>query len=69
MPEDKNIETNLFEEYKNRIFYPSKNEINHNKRARSAKLRYAIRSKNKFEHPQDLIKKFKKYLDLEAINA
>ena len=69
LPEDKNIETNLFEEYKNHIFYPSKNEINHNKRARSAKLRYAIRSKNKFEHPQDLIKKFKKYLDLEAINA
>ena len=38
-------------------------------RSRSAKLRYAIRSKNKFSNPHDLIKKFKIYLDLEAINV
>ena len=36
---------------------------------RSAKLRFAVRSKNKFEYPEDLIKKFKKYLDCEAINV
>ena len=69
LPEDKNLETNLFEDYKNQVFLPTKKEINCNKRARSAKLRYAIRSKNKFKHPEDLIKKFKKYLDLEAVNA
>jgi len=69
LPEDKNLETNLFEDYKNQVFLPTKKEINCNKRARSAKLRYAIRSKNKFKHPEDLIKKFKKYLNLEAVNA
>ena len=69
LPENKFIETALFEEYKNKILLPSKNEINRNRRSRSAKLRFAIRSKNKFEHPTDFIKKFKKYLDLEAINV
>jgi|TARA_B100001093_G_scaffold500487_1_gene551008 16S rRNA (cytosine1402-N4)-methyltransferase len=69
LPENRFIETALFEEYKNKILLPSKNEIIKNRRSRSAKLRFAIRSKNKFEHPVDLIKKFKKYLDLEAINA
>ena len=33
------------------------------------KLRFAIRSKNKFEYPEELIKRFKKYLDLEATNV
>ena len=69
LPENKVTETALFEEYKNKILLPSKNEINRNRRSRSAKLRFAIRSKNKFEHPTDFIKKFKKYLDLEAINV
>jgi len=69
LPENKFIETALFEEYKNKILLPSKNEINKNRRSRSAKLRFAIRSKNKFKHPVDFIKKFKKYLDLEAIDA
>ena len=54
---------------RNRVFRPSKEEVNQNNRSRSAKLRFAIRSKNKFEHPKELIKKFKKYLDLEAINV
>ena len=48
---------------------PSKKEIELNNRARSAKLRFAVRSNNKFEYPQDLIKKFKRFLDLEAINV
>ena len=26
-------------------------------------LRFAVRSKNKFEYPEELIKKFKKFLD------
>ena len=69
LPESKDIDTSLFEEYKNRILRPSNKEINQNNRSRSAKLRFAIRSKNNFEYPIDLIKKFKKYLDLESINV
>ena len=59
----------LFEEYKNKILRPSKNEIEQNYRSRSAKLRFAIRSNNKFEFPKNFIKKFKRYLDLEALNV
>ena len=69
LPDKDYSQTALFEEYKNKALKPSKNEINQNNRSRSAKLRYAIRSKNKFIHPNELIKKFKKYLDLEAVNA
>ena len=69
MPENKIMETALFDEYKNKIFRPSKKEIEQNNRSRSAKLRFAIRSNNKFEYPKELITKFKKYLDLEAINV
>ena len=69
MPEKKLNDHYLFEEYKNKVYRPSKKEINNNIRSRSAKLRFAIRSKHKFEHPRDLTKKFKKYLDLEAINV
>ena len=59
----------LFEEYKNKVLKPSKKELEINNRARSAKLRFAIRSSSKFEYPDDMVKKFKKYLDLEAINV
>ena len=69
LPESKVIDTSLFEHYKNRILRPSNEEINQNNRSRSAKLRFAIRSKNNFEYPIDLIKKFKNYLDLESINV
>ena len=54
---------------KNKTFRPSKKEIEHNGRSRSAKLRFAVRSKNIFVQPSGFIKKFKKYLDLEAINV
>ncbi len=69
LPENKFSETLLFEEYKNKVIRPSQQEIENNIRSRSAKLRFAIRNKNKFEFPKNLIKKFKKYLDLEAINV
>ena len=69
LPENKFSEKALFVEYKNKLLRPSKQEIIKNSRSRSAKLRFAIRSKNKFEYPLDLKKKFKKYLDIEAINA
>ena len=69
LPETKVPDTALFEQYKNKILRPSNYEVNKNYRSRSAKLRFAIRSKNKFEYPFDLIKKFKNYLDLESIDV
>ena len=69
LPENKATNAILFDEYKNKVFRPSKDEVEQNNRSRSAKLRFAIRSSNDFEYPKDVIKKFKKYLDLEAINA
>ena len=69
LPENKVNEIVLFEEYKNNVLRPSESEINQNNRSRSAKLRFATRSKNKFEYPSNLIIKFKKYLNLEAINV
>ncbi len=68
-PENKIPKKNLFDNYKNKVLRPSKQEIVQNNRSRSAKLRFAIRSKDEFEYPEDLKKKFKKYLDLEAINV
>ena len=69
MPETEVFGTALFEQYKNKILRPTNREIIQNNRSRSAKLRFAIRSKNDFEYPNDLIKKFKNYLDLESINV
>jgi len=68
-PENKIDENTLFDDYKNKVFRPSKKEIIVNSRSRSAKLRFAIRSGNNFKYPKDLIEKFKKILDLEAINV
>ena len=59
----------LFSEYKNKVLRPSEKEIELNSRSRSAKLRFAIRSEQKFRYPKNLIKKFKKYLELESINV
>lgn len=69
IPESQTVDLSLFNEYKNKVFRPSHKEVKYNNRSRSAKLRFATRSNNKFEHPKDLIKKFKKLLDLESINV
>ena len=69
LPDKKITDLYLFDEYKNKVFRPTEKEIDINNRSRSAKLRFAIRSRNKFEYPNDLIKRFKKILDLEAINV
>ncbi len=69
LPDEKIIESALFDEYKNKILRPSKKEKNQNNRSRSAKLRFATRSNNKFKYPEELNKKFEKYLNLEAINV
>ncbi len=68
-PENRETSFFLFDKYKNRIFKPSESEIAKNSPSRSAKLRFAVRSKNKFVHPNDLEKKFQKYLDLESSHA
>ena len=68
-PENKDIDISLFDKYKNKIFKPSNIEIIKNPPSRSAKLRYATRSKNKFIYPHELVNKFKKYLDLERSNV
>tara|TARA_B100000963_G_scaffold356447_1_gene376581 strand:+ start:2174 stop:3184 length:1011 start_codon:yes stop_codon:yes gene_type:complete len=69
LPENKIEKTFLFEEYKNKVIRPSKEELNKNRRSRSAKLRFAVRSKNKFKYPEELITKFKRYIDLERIGV
>ena len=67
-PEREINDSSLFDEYKNNVIRPSKKEIEQNNRSRSAKLRFAVRSKNKFSFPDGLLEKFKKYLALESIN-
>ena len=64
MPENKVNELALFEDYRNKVILPSKKEIYQNSRSRSAKLRFAIRSRNNFKNPEELTKKFKRYIDL-----
>ncbi len=68
-PDFKEKDTSLFEAYKNDFLIPTNKEILENRRSRSAKLRYATRSKNKFQYPNKLIIKFKKYLDLESVHV
>ena len=69
LPEN-NIGTfSLFENYKNKAYRPSQKEISNNSRSRSAKLRFAVRNKNEFEYPKEFIKKFKRYIDLEATHV
>ena len=66
LPENNNIDPILFEKYKNKVIKPSKTEIHSNNPSRSAKLRFAIRSKDKFIFPSNFIKRFNKYLEIEA---
>ena len=55
----------LFDNYKNKIITASSREIKRNPRSRSAKLRVAIRSSDKFIDPIELRNKFKYLTDLE----
>ena len=69
LPEDGENKFFLFESYNKKVFKPSRNEIIKNKPSRSAKLRFAIRSKKEFSYPSNLFQKFEKYLKIEAINV
>jgi len=55
----------LFENYKNIIIKPKETEIKENAPSRSAKLRFAIRSKDEYFNPVELKKRFEFYLNLE----
>ena len=68
MPDEKN-NSFLFEKFNKKVLRPSRDEVARNNRSRSAKLRYAIRSKNKFIYPNNIYQKFNKYLEVEEINA
>ena len=67
-PETKNDKI-LFENYKNKIITPHESEVRENPASRSAKLRYAIRSKHEYFYPGELKKKFAYYLNLEGKNV
>ncbi len=64
LPENENF-LSLFENYKNQIIKATTNEVKKNPRSRSAKLRIAIRSSNKFSDPKELRDKFKYLTELE----
>tara|TARA_B100000886_G_scaffold297768_1_gene225615 strand:- start:6177 stop:7184 length:1008 start_codon:yes stop_codon:yes gene_type:complete len=68
-PEENLKNFELFESYSNKVIKPTKIEIEKNLPSRSAKLRYAIRSDNKFNFPTNLIDKFSKYLKIEALHV
>ena len=69
LPDVDNQNLTLFEKYEKKVIRPSKSEILKNNRSRSAKLRFAIRSKDKFFLPTEFFEKFEKYLNIEAINV
>ena len=69
LPDEINNNSYLFENYNKKAFKPSINEIKKNSPSRSAKLRFATRSKNKFIYPTNLFLKFNKFLNTEANNV
>ena len=69
LPEENSNNLALFENYINKIIKPSKEEIRNNNPSRSAKLRFAVRSKNNFFYPNIFYQKFNKYLRIEAYNV
>ena len=69
LPEENSKSLALFENYINKIIKPSKEEIRNNNPSRSAKLRFAVRSKNDFFYPKIFFQKFNKYLRIEAYNV
>ena len=62
---DNDNKFSLFDNYKNKIIKASPKEIGRNPRSRSAKLRVATRSADKFIDPEELRNKFKYLTDLE----
>ena len=68
LPEETDRNYILFENYINKVIKPSKKELSKNNQSRSAKLRFATRSTNKFVYPSNLIQKFHRYLEIEGFH-
>ena len=68
LPPNENLRQS-FEIITKKPILPSDDEIKINRKARSAKLRFAIRSNTDFQYPHELIDKFKNYLELESANV
>jgi len=68
IPEENKLPLILFNKQKKRFKTPDQNELINNPASRSAKLRFAERSNQEFNHPDKFEIKFKRYLDLESIN-
>tara|TARA_B110000211_G_scaffold40225_1_gene41534 strand:+ start:232 stop:1251 length:1020 start_codon:yes stop_codon:yes gene_type:complete len=68
MPTQSNQKNSFFEKYKNNFLTPSSNELIKNPASRSAKLRYAVRTKQEFNHPKEFKEKFRRYIDVENIS-
>ena len=69
LPEENNENFVLFEKYINKVIKPTVSEIKKNNPSRSAKLRFAVRSKNNFFYPENFLKKFNRYLDIENLHV
>ena len=67
MPTENNQKNSFFEKYKNNFLTPGPEELIKNPASRSAKLRQAIRTKQKFIYPKDLKEKFQKYINIENV--
>ena len=69
LPEDEAQIPILFQKNNNKFLKASPEEIKINPKSRSAKLRFIIRNNEEFKNPDELKRKFKRYLDLEKINV
>ena len=67
MPTLSNKKNSFFEKYKNNFLTPSAKELIRNPASRSAKLRYAVRTEQEFNHPKEFKEKFKRYTDIENV--
>jgi 16S rRNA (cytosine1402-N4)-methyltransferase len=67
MPIQSNKKNSFFERYKNNFLTPSAKELIKNPASRSAKLRYAVRTEQEFNHPKEFKEKFKRYINVENI--
>ncbi len=69
LPDHNADKSTLFEYYEKKAIKPKREEIEKNKPSRSAKLRFAIRSKDKFIFPKNFFQKFTNYLEIEGMNV
>ena len=69
LPDHNADKSTLFEYYERKAIKPKREEIEKNKPSRSAKLRFAIRSKDKFIFPKNFFQKFTNYLEIEGMHV